>query len=514
MKQVRFLSVLCLFLFALAGGMLSACTAKTSTTGSALTVQTTTAASANTTTASGQTTATTVATTSGTTLPGGIPAIADRKSLPSYRYTIMTKIKEGDGAGSLDYMKYEFVRDQKAEHAWREDAGGKVTETYITIGDKTWIWFPSMGWVEQPPKTPAETSIPSDLADQLKKAQQDLEKSKMRFEKKGTETVNKVPCIQYEYEYYLTIEMPNLATGGTIKTEMHEKGSLWLADQSGLPAVVIRSAGTTEIDAAGEKTVLESDQNLTDIGAAISIKPPEGAKPPPTGTVKPTGTTAATSTTTAAATTAATSTTTTQTSGTLLFGDEFQGDAWDANWQWLDPNDDAQYSLTARAGFLRLTVPDGNDLAGVANYDAPRLLVPQQGDFSLETLIEFDPQEAYQGAGLLVWQDEATFLRLEFGFGGMGGEDKNVVFVQQKEGNLELVDKADLPESAKRIELRLQREGNELTAWYRLAGGAWLKIGSVESDLADSVQVGLAQVTQYTTVEISADFDYLRVFSE
>ena len=55
-------------------------------------------------------------------------------------------------------------------------------------------------------------------------------------------------------------------------------------------------------------------------------------------------------------------------------------------------------------------------------------MVPNSGDFTLETLVEFDPQETYQGAGLLVWQDEDSFLRLEFGFGGMGGEEKNVVF--------------------------------------------------------------------------------------
>ena len=41
---------------------------------------------------------------------------------------------------------------------------------------------------------------------------------------------------------------------------------------------------------AGEKTVMDTEQNLTDIGADITIKPPEGAMQVPTGTpTLPTG---------------------------------------------------------------------------------------------------------------------------------------------------------------------------------------------------------------------------------
>ena len=140
-------------------------------------------------------------------------------------------------------------------------------------------------------------------------------------------------------------------------------------------------------------------------------------------------------------------TTTPPTGGTPTFTDNFQG-AWNSKWVWTDPNNDVTYSFTAHTGFLRLTVPEDNDLAGVTNYDAPRLLVPQKGDFTLETLVEFDPQETYQGAGLLVWQDENSFLRLEFGYGGMGGGAKNVVFVKQEEGGLGLVGSVDLPDYA------------------------------------------------------------------
>jgi regulation of enolase protein 1 (concanavalin A-like superfamily) len=292
---------------------------------------------------------------------------------------------------------------------------------------------------------------------------------------------------------------------------------MWIADQSGLPAVLIKSKSTTDITAAGDKTVMESEQNVTDIGANITINPPDNAMKPPTGiptaptTTKTTTPPPTTRTTTPAATTT-TSATTTSTAGTLIFNDDFQG-AWNSKSVWTDPGNDVTYSFTARAGFLRLTVGDDNDLAGSTNYGAPRLLVPQQGNFTMETLVEFDPQEVYQGAGLLVWQDENHFLRLEFGFGGMGGGAKNVVFVTGEDGGLGLVGSIDLPDTLKRIELRLQRSGNLFTAYWRQVGGTWQKIGSTNFTLNSTVNIGITQVTQYTSSKISADFDYLKIYT-
>jgi regulation of enolase protein 1 (concanavalin A-like superfamily) len=453
-----------------------------------------------------------------------MPDIADPKTLPTYRLSIMTKMIEGFGApaGSVDYMKYEFVTAQKAEHAWREDANGKITETYIKIGDKYWIWFgmAGMGWVEQPPATTADSSMPSDLVSQLKQVQKDAANAKVRFDKKGTETVNNVRCIRYDFEYSMTTDFPNIQTGGTTKTDSHSIGQMWIADQSGLPAVLIKSKSTTTITTPKEKSVMESEQNVTDIGANITINPPDGAFKPPTGiptapsTTKTTTPPPTTKTTTPAPTTTTPATTTTPptTTGVApIYNDNFDG-AWNSGSVWTDPNNDVTYSFTARPGFLRLTVPDGNDLAGAVNYDAPRLLVPQNGGFSLETLVEFDPQETYQGAGLLIWQDEDHFIRLEFAYGGMSGREKNVSFVKGEHGDLELVNSISLPNTLKRIELRLQRVGNQYVARYRQVGGTWLEIGTTDFSLNDTVNVGITQVTQYTSSVISADFDYFRVY--
>jgi regulation of enolase protein 1 (concanavalin A-like superfamily) len=517
MRRTGIYILILLALAALLGSLLTACGKGDKTPTPTPSAQASATATPTTTTGGGGQTPTATSTTAGgtsTPKPGGMPELADLDSLSSYRMSIATKMTEGMGAGMVTYMKYEYVKDKKAEHAWIEDASGQVTEVSIKIGDKYWIWMYSLGWIEQPPQTTPEPSAePSDLASQLREAQEDVANSKARFDKKGEETVNNVHCIHYEFEYTLTIEMPNLATGGTTKTDMHSYGDVWIADQSGLPAVMIKSIGTSEITMAGEKTVMESEQNLTDIGAAITINPPEGATQPPTPTGLPTSLPTSTPTPTPTAIATPTPTTTsTATGGTLIFDEDFLQASWNYSWYWTDPNDDATYSLTSHIGFLRLTVPDNNDLAGVTNYDAPRLLIPRSGDFTIETLVEFNPQEVYQGAGLLVWQDEDTFLRLEFGYGGMGGADKNVVFVMQEYGGLALVNSVDVPETMTSIELRLQREGDEFIASYRQVGGTWQVIGSTILSLNPTVDVGITQVTQYTSSAISADFDYFKLF--
>jgi hypothetical protein len=143
--------------------------------------------------------------------PGGMPDIADMKSLPSYRLSIMNKGVQGIATGTVTTLKYEWVRDTKAEHVWMEDANGKITEVYIRIGDKYWMWMGigDIGWVEQQPQ--ATSSISSDLSAQLKQVMQDVANSKAHFDKKGTETVNNVKCIHYEFEYNLTTELPNFS---------------------------------------------------------------------------------------------------------------------------------------------------------------------------------------------------------------------------------------------------------------------------------------------------------------
>jgi hypothetical protein len=101
--------------------------------------------------------------------------------------------------------------------------------------------------------------------------------------------------------------------------------------------------------------------------------------------------------------------------------------------KWIDPRGDCRHEI--QAGKLTLHVPASvhvlvpsykvnddivNNLQG--NQDAPRLLQEVTGDFTVQVkLANFPPkdaknldnrQEAFRGAGLLLWQDKDNFLQL------------------------------------------------------------------------------------------------------
>ena len=118
------------------------------------------------------------------------------------------------------------------------------------------------------------------------------------------------------------------------------------------------------------------------------------------------------------------------------FSDEFADSSLAPRWDWVDLLGDGSHDLTEEPGYLSTGVPtsttwhEGHDLFWLANFNAPRLLQPVRGDFQIETKVRVDPQDDYQAAGLLVWQDTWHYVRLERNawwggsvFGGLfGGE--------------------------------------------------------------------------------------------
>ena len=182
---------------------------------------------------------------------------------------------------------------------------------------------------------------------------------------------------------------------------------------------------------------------------------------------------------------------------------------------------DAEVSVEARADYLRFTAGSGNDLFPGTNFDAPTRYRIVGGDFTLETAVEFDPQEDYQGAGLFIWQDEENFVRLERCFGGLGGIESGICFLKVEKGVPEgIAAAADIPTRAPRVELRLQKTGNRVAAWWRDASSAaWQTVGGTEIELPggpqpltqSALRAGMALCVEHGAAEISADFDYFRL---
>jgi len=198
----------------------------------------------------------------------------------------------------------------------------------------------------------------------------------------------------------------------------------------------------------------------------------------------------------------------------VVIFDDFNGPSLAPEWTWIDPGSDANYGLGVRPGFLRISTPSNNDLIQGNNYDAPRLLRWVSGDFDIRTLVEISPTNNYEGAGILIWQDDNNFLRLEYGYGGLSAAESahGIVFDRQANGKFEaVVPIKDVPTTVTQVELRVQRAGNQFTTYWRKPDGFWQKVGTTTMQLAPQVEAGLVVIAQHKLPQTSADFDYFEI---
>jgi hypothetical protein len=192
--------------------------------------------------------------------------------LPSYRYYVITKILEGDGAGSTFTYRYEMVRDQPAEHAWKEDGSGKVTELFIIIGSDQWMYIADKGWIKQSPDASLK---PANVSAQITAAFKDRVTSKAQVEKFTQELKNNVYCAHFQIEYTVNTAVPNPSGSGTIEVDAHTKGDVWIAETLGVPSIIMLWKGTTDYTLQGKKTVVYTEQSLYDIDRVTEIAPPK-----------------------------------------------------------------------------------------------------------------------------------------------------------------------------------------------------------------------------------------------
>jgi regulation of enolase protein 1 (concanavalin A-like superfamily) len=196
------------------------------------------------------------------------------------------------------------------------------------------------------------------------------------------------------------------------------------------------------------------------------------------------------------------------------FSDAFRG-SLDSRWKWKDPSSKATRSMTTD-GPLSLTTPPNSDISPYDNnYNAPRLLQPITGNFTIDTRVSFRPHTNFQSAGLLVGQmDQTTFLRFERGFGGYG-KDSGVLFQRVDHGSLSDVSTLKQnPTIAGSVELRIQRQGNGFTAsWREQPDQTWQFAGETELhfDSQDSLMVGLDVIADYGAPQTTASYDYFMV---
>jgi len=191
----------------------------------------------------------------------------------------------------------------------------------------------------------------------------------------------------------------------------------------------------------------------------------------------------------------------------------------------VDPGRDCQ--IKADGGRLSIAVPGTkHDLSAEAgDLNAPRVLGDVSGDFIAQVKVSGNIRHAgkstsaryvgYHGAGLLLWQDARTYLRLERA--AVLLQDGRVVHYV----NLELrkdgqnvagaATSAEIPD--RDTYLRIERRGRRLQGLVSEDGVKWLACRPIDADLPVPLKLGVAAVST-STEPFTAVFADLEVFTK
>ncbi|GID94126.1 Hsp70 family protein [Amorphoplanes digitatis] len=179
---------------------------------------------------------------------------------------------------------------------------------------------------------------------------------------------------------------------------------------------------------------------------------------------------------------------------TCGFTEDFAGTAVDPAWE--RPRKDL--TLTVGGGVAEMDAPEGTDIYKT-NTTAPMLLRPITGDFVLETEMEASPAVFYQGAGLLLWNGPASWVRMERGFGRTTG----TVSFEYSDAGTHLRPHGPLPSqrpietAATRIVFRMARSGDAVHGSWRPADKpTFADLATVKMTLPQTVRVGVAALNR------------------
>jgi acetyl esterase/lipase len=187
---------------------------------------------------------------------------------------------------------------------------------------------------------------------------------------------------------------------------------------------------------------------------------------------------------------------------------------------------DGNCTVKAEKGKLTVTVPGAlYDLHPGRGMNAPRVLREVEGDFTATVKVagEFKPGEkvapgantAGNYAGLLLWEGDKNYLRLERNARWAGGQLVCFApgFEYWKDGQIRegspRTTTADFF-AGKSTWLKLERAGNNVTASYSHDGKEWTEAKKVPVEFPRKVQIGVAAVNS-SDAPFTVEFEEFRV---
>jgi regulation of enolase protein 1 (concanavalin A-like superfamily) len=165
--------------------------------------------------------------------------------------------------------------------------------------------------------------------------------------------------------------------------------------------------------------------------------------------------------------------------------------------------------LTEDKGVLSITVPKTHhDLTYTDDYtklNAPRVLRPVEGDFTLQVKVRAFPPPAgvassggkhsFVSTGLLVWQDDKSFIRLERA--AIANSKTLFVWVERfQDGKAVAQQLKPIADGDKDSGLRVERKGNSFTFLYNDGGKGevWAEAHAEEVEVPAKLRAGVAAV--------------------
>jgi regulation of enolase protein 1 (concanavalin A-like superfamily) len=135
---------------------------------------------------------------------------------------------------------------------------------------------------------------------------------------------------------------------------------------------------------------------------------------------------------------------------------------------------------------LEIGAANGRDMWHV-NWSAPRLLRRISGDLNVQTVCMPAKDDRPAIGGLLLWEDENNYLRVDCGVLGR----QEITFMGCVDNQDAVIGRGRLYKAAERTFLRLERTGDRVDALCSADGEQWYTVGQVTFPVDDPIQIGV-----------------------
>ncbi|MEM7373824.1 MAG: LamG-like jellyroll fold domain-containing protein [Bacteroidota bacterium] len=151
----------------------------------------------------------------------------------------------------------------------------------------------------------------------------------------------------------------------------------------------------------------------------------------------------------------------------FMKSDEFVGAFLDSFWIVLDPNPFSSVTLDGSGNLLISAAPvcGGSDLSSGTNHGAPRILQRVQGNWEIETKMQFAPSNHFQDAGIILVRDSIPNSTIE----------QRIISRRKLDTDQQIsFNGSPIPFTGTDMFFRVRKTGDQVQAWYSIDSLTWI----------------------------------------